>query len=231
MAAARRQWTAFMTSRRLLFASLLATLTAIPVAAQPVSIVGASAAESEALAAPRRELLDQYCVTCHNDAARQGDLSLEGVDLADPTAHVETLEKVARKLRAGLMPPPRRPRPDAPTLTAFVSGLEAAIELDVGNDIGSSLAQPANPIIPASRNATSIALVRHRLTIPILKTINSFDHSYSNLPTSSPKFDRSQHEEPSPLSWTGRPSALDTQRRVQLPPVQLSGPNHVGPTG
>ncbi len=142
MAAARRHWTTFMTSRRVLFASLLATLTAIPVAAQPVSLVGASAAESEAPAAPRRELLDQYCVTCHNDAARQGDLSLEGVDLADPTAYVETLEKVARKLRAGLMPPPRRPRPDAPTLTAFVSGLEAAIDAAAADE-----PNPGRPVL------------------------------------------------------------------------------------
>ena len=50
------------------------------------------------------------------------------LDVVGGPAHVETLEKVARKLRAGLMPPPRRPRPDAPTLTAFVSGLEAAID-------------------------------------------------------------------------------------------------------
>jgi len=142
MAAARRHWTTFMTSRRVLFASLLATLTAIPVVAQPVSLVGASAAEFEAPAAPKRELLDQYCVTCHNDAARQGDLSLEGVDLADPTAHVETLEKVARKLRAGLMPPPRRPRPDAPTLTAFVSGLEAAIDAAAADE-----PNPGRPVL------------------------------------------------------------------------------------
>ena len=110
-----------MTLRRLLLSGLLATLVTTPVVAQPVSLTAATAA-------PPRALLDQYCVTCHSDGARQGDLSLEGVDLAQPSAHAETLEKVVRKLRAGLMPPPRRPRPDESTVTAFVTGLEAAID-------------------------------------------------------------------------------------------------------
>ena len=113
-----------MTPRRLLLSGLLATCVTTPVVAQPVSLTAAT----EAPAAPTRALLDQYCVTCHSDGARQGDLSLEGVDLAEPSAHAETLEKVVRKLRAGLMPPPRRPRPDESAVTAFVTGLEAAID-------------------------------------------------------------------------------------------------------
>lgn len=123
-AVTRLLWTAFMTSRRLCLSGLLAILATNPVVAQPVSLANAA----EAPAAPSRALLDQYCVTCHSDGARQGDLSLEAIDLSRPSAHAETLEKVVRKLRAGLMPPPRRPRPDESTVTAFVTGLEAAID-------------------------------------------------------------------------------------------------------
>ena len=49
---------------------------------------------------------------------RQGDLSLADVDPAHPAAYAATLEKVIRKLRAGLMPPARRPRRNrkAPTM-------------------------------------------------------------------------------------------------------------------
>jgi hypothetical protein len=113
-----------MTCRRLFLSGLLAILATNPVVAQPVS----SASAVEASAAPSRALLDQYCVTCHSDGARQGDLSLEGIDLSRPSVHAETLEKVVRKLRAGLMPPPRRPRPDESTVSAFVTDLEAAID-------------------------------------------------------------------------------------------------------
>ena len=35
---------------------------------------------------PTRALFDQSCVTCHNDGARQGDLSLDGIDPGDPAA-------------------------------------------------------------------------------------------------------------------------------------------------
>ena len=64
---------------------------------------------------PSAALFKQYCVGCHNDRMKGnfGNLSLESVDPADVSGHVETLEKVVRKLRKGLMPPDGRPRPDA----------------------------------------------------------------------------------------------------------------------
>ena len=58
-----------------------------------------------------RALLDRYCVTCHNGRLRTGGLALDDLDVTDVAAHAETLEKVVRKLRAGQMPPPGRPRP------------------------------------------------------------------------------------------------------------------------
>jgi mono/diheme cytochrome c family protein len=72
----------------------------------------------------------QYCVGCHNDRmkANYGNLSLEGLDPADVSGHVESLEKVVRKLRKGQMPPEGRPRPDAAAMEAFVSSLETALD-------------------------------------------------------------------------------------------------------
>ena len=93
-----------------------------------LSLVLVSSSVQAQPAAPSRQLLDDYCMTCHSDRARQGDLSLEDVDLSQPGAHAATLEKVVRKLRAGLMPPPGRPRPDAPAVETFVVGLEQAID-------------------------------------------------------------------------------------------------------
>ena len=94
----------------------------------PVSLVAAGASSAELSEVPTRVLFDQYCVACHNDRTRQGDLSLADVDPARPAAHVAILEKVIVKLRAGLMPPPRRPRPDEATVSAFVEGLEREID-------------------------------------------------------------------------------------------------------
>ena len=56
------------------------------------------------------ELLDQYCVSCHNDQLETGGFSLEPLDVTNVAEHPEAWEKVVRKLRAGAMPPRPRPR-------------------------------------------------------------------------------------------------------------------------
>ena len=55
------------------------------------------------------------CVTCHNDRLKTANLSLEKLDLITRVGdHPELWEKVIRKLRAGVMPPPEvKPRPAA----------------------------------------------------------------------------------------------------------------------
>ena len=91
---------------------------------------------------PSRALFDEYCISCHNDGARQGGLSLEEVDPAHAAAHADTLEKVILKLRAGLMPPPRRPRPEAADISVFLTGLETAIDLAAAAD-----PNPGRPVL------------------------------------------------------------------------------------
>ena len=73
-------------------------------------------------------VLDTYCVTCHNDKQKTAGLSLQGVDLAAAGAHAAIGEKVVRKLRSGMMPPPGRPRPDRATVEATRVWLEGALD-------------------------------------------------------------------------------------------------------
>ena len=70
----------------------------------------------------------RYCVVCHNDQLRTGDLSLQDFDVADATSHTESAEKVIRKLRLGMMPPPGMPRPSSDTLQLLISTLENEID-------------------------------------------------------------------------------------------------------
>src|SRR5215468_990124 len=80
-------------------------------------------------AATQRGLLDQYCVTCHNDRTRRANLSLEKLDLATHVgANPQLWEKVVRKLRAGVMPPPGMRRPDVTAYTGLTEWLEAEID-------------------------------------------------------------------------------------------------------
>src|SRR6188472_395359 len=79
-------------------------------------------------ASPQRALINQYCVTCHNDRARTGGLSLTAFDPDAAVQHAEIAEKVIRKLRGGLMPPAGARRPDSQSAAAFVSWLENKVD-------------------------------------------------------------------------------------------------------
>jgi hypothetical protein len=80
--------------------------------------------------AARKALVDDYCITCHNNDMRVGNFSLEEVDLEDPSTHAESLEKVALKLRAGMMPPAEMPRPEPSDLEAFIADIESSIDAE-----------------------------------------------------------------------------------------------------
>ena len=74
-------------------------------------------------------LIEQYCVTCHNQKLKTAGLALDALDLTKPQADAETWERVIGKLRARSMPPPGRPRPDTATYRAAAAALEHEIDL------------------------------------------------------------------------------------------------------
>jgi mono/diheme cytochrome c family protein len=73
-------------------------------------------------------VLGKYCVTCHNDKSRTGGMSLEHADLTDVPQRAETWERVIRKLRVGMMPPPGMPRPEPAQLDRLAAYLETALD-------------------------------------------------------------------------------------------------------
>jgi len=87
----------------------------------------AQPAPARSTAPQSQAVLDKYCITCHNQRLRTAGLALDTLDLARP-ANAEVWEKVIAKLRAGSMPPPGRPRPDAATYHAVASELENTID-------------------------------------------------------------------------------------------------------
>jgi hypothetical protein len=77
---------------------------------------------------PHVALVDEYCLSCHDKDHEKGQLVLETVAQDDVPAHPEIWEKVVRKLRARLMPPVGKERPDDPTYDAVVSFLETSLD-------------------------------------------------------------------------------------------------------
>jgi hypothetical protein len=78
--------------------------------------------------AAERALLDQYCVTCHNDKAKTANFSLQKEDINTVGDHPEVWERVIRKLRAGMMPPPGMPRPPLEKYEELRDALEAQVD-------------------------------------------------------------------------------------------------------
>ena len=75
-----------------------------------------------------RAVLDQYCVTCHNQTARTAELLLDQADLDKIGQQPEVWEKVVKKLRSGAMPPAGMPRPDQATYDSLALYLETALD-------------------------------------------------------------------------------------------------------
>src|SRR5262249_16707455 len=93
-------------------------------AAPQVSALSAQAGDRS----EERALLDRYCVGCHNQRTRSGNLALDVLDERQVALQPQTWEKVVRKVRAGLMPPAGRPRPDEATQDWFVSRLSGQLD-------------------------------------------------------------------------------------------------------
>jgi hypothetical protein len=73
-------------------------------------------------------VVQRTCVACHNDAALTAGLTLQSFDVAEADELPEVTEKVIRKLRAGMMPPPGMPRPAGDTMQILVETLESVID-------------------------------------------------------------------------------------------------------
>jgi hypothetical protein len=75
-------------------------------------------------------VLKRYCVACHNERNKlnAGRLALDSVDLSSVGQQAEVWEKVILKLRAGLMPPAGRSRPEPATRSALVRFLETELD-------------------------------------------------------------------------------------------------------
>ena len=95
----------------------------------------------EATASAQQNLLNQYCVGCHNERVVSGQgsgmmaeqlrlvgLALDAANVDNVSEDPELWEKVVRKLRVGAMPPQPRRRPDKETYDGFRRWLEDELD-------------------------------------------------------------------------------------------------------
>ena len=75
-----------------------------------------------------RELLNEYCIGCHNARTRTADLALDELDLTQVPGDGAVWEEVIRKLRGGMMPPPNARRPAGSSLQELAAWLEQTLD-------------------------------------------------------------------------------------------------------
>ena len=106
------------------------TTTAAPAAPAP-RIARASTATPTVpamVAAEQTRLVTTYCATCHSERGKAGGLSLAGWDAMKAQENPAIVEKMIRKLRAGMMPPPGAKKPEAAAISGLTQALEARMD-------------------------------------------------------------------------------------------------------
>jgi hypothetical protein len=76
--------------------------------------------------------IEHYCSDCHNTLDWAGSLDLTSLDPVHVGDSAESWEKVVRKLRAGMMPPPGKKRPSRADAEAIASTLESRLDEQAG---------------------------------------------------------------------------------------------------
>ena len=107
-----------------------------------------------------REVLDRYCVTCHNQSLATADLLLDQADVERVSENAGLWSKVVQKLRTGAMPPAGMPRPDQATYDAFATYLETEL-----GGAGAADVNPARPLIHRLNRAEYANAVRDLLEV------------------------------------------------------------------
>jgi mono/diheme cytochrome c family protein len=106
----------------LLTASVPGVFTAAPAVAPPQ----AAAADTQLAT------IKTYCAGCHNDRAKTGGVSFDGITAASVAEHPDLFEKAVRKLRGRVMPPPGAKQPETATVDSLVSWLETSLDKAAG---------------------------------------------------------------------------------------------------
>ena len=78
--------------------------------------------------AAHRDVINRYCLSCHNDRLKRGGLALDTVAVHEVGENPDVWEKVLRKVRARQMPPVGMPRPDEATYEAAIVSLETSLD-------------------------------------------------------------------------------------------------------
>jgi hypothetical protein len=149
-------------------------------AARPAPVTPRSSAPVQ----DHNAVVKQYCVGCHNERSKAGNLVLETFDIAKISDIAPVAEKMVVKLQAGMMPPPGSRRPDEATLSRLVSTIESRVDA----------AAAAHPN-PGKRTFPRLNRAEYRRSIKELLNLDVDAAKWLPLDTMSANFDNIADEQ------------------------------------
>ena len=121
-------------------------------------------------------VVQRYCASCHSATQKKGNLVLAEYDVDLAASNVAVSEKMIRKLRAQMMPPPGSKKPTGDTLLALVETIESTID-------------HAGPINPGTRTFQRINRPEYERVVKDLLGVQINAGDYLPLDTKSANFD------------------------------------------
>lgn len=123
---------------------------------------GQSPASAPAGPSADGDMLQRYCVGCHNEKVKTAGVSLQSVDPGNVGGRAGIWERVLNKVRRHEMPPPGLPQPDAAVRSAFAASLESALDR-----AASAAPNPGRPAVHRLNRAEYSNAVRDLLAVDI----------------------------------------------------------------
>ncbi len=161
---------------RVLLHPASATIRSEP-SARPTSAHGLPAMGSRGISVDELDgVINRYCGQCHNATMKRGNLVLRGYSLDTLTSNLALSEKMIRKLRADMMPPPGSRRPTGDTLLALAETMESLID-------------NAGPINPGARVFQRLNRPEYERVVSDLLGVQVNVADYLPLDTKSANFD------------------------------------------
>jgi hypothetical protein len=107
-------------------------------------------------------VLNQYCVTCHDQDGTVAGLALDTLDAEHVEQDAEIWEKVVRKIKTGMMPPGGAPRPERRVLDSLAFELETRLDRAAANE-----PNPGAPILHRLNRVEYANVIRDLLALDV----------------------------------------------------------------
>jgi cytochrome c553 len=175
------------------------------------------------------ELVSTYCTECHNFEDYSGGLDLESFDFSHIGDQAKVGEAMIRKLSAGVMPPPGKPRPKPEEQKMLVDGLVS--ELDKAWEASPTLMAPGIHRMNRAEYANAVSELLNleidpAALLPVDDTSYGFDNMAGSL-GSSPALIEAYVSAAAKISRLALGLDLETTRKEYHSPPDFSQNRHV----